>query len=659
MADSKKNALDRLTEYRDALKDAQFDGKLTENGQATLKAIEDGSLTSPLVGNLLQGASFNLSDEVMGWIRANMTPGLSVNNAIDIERAALQESSTESPVGSTVEQLIGAALPVALTRGRAGMPTVAGEILPNAAFGGAFAFGASEGSPQERSADTLTGAGIGGVVGPVIQAASKPISGVATNVARIVRGPKSLANQQARELVKEALENDATSVEEAVLYALNKNTTGKPYTLADLGPNSQALLDAVNVLPGSGKKTAQQFLKARDSGILTRLSTDLQEAFGNRAGFFSEFKALQNARSATGNKLYERAYRNNVRITSELQELFKRPSMQNALQRAMQLAQEEGVTLPKIRFAANGRILGPKGTTVKALPTRLLHYVKRGLDDEVFVGKAPSSGAGKDLVNATKGTRAQFLEILDKQNPSYRIARNYWAGKSAVMDAMQTGRDFLKADVDELADFVGTMSASQMEGFRLGAMQGILNEMERGAERTAVQRLVRSPQREKLLRLTFPQTAAGAKSADKFMNNLADEIVMRETSKGVLSGSQTAMRGEVVSSIKDAAATNPITGLTDLVSRAISQDFKTIATKQETQVASELARILVENNPGKLAAIQKDLTGKGIKQVVKKYAPSLLPKLTSMIVNPRTITAQVSTQATDLGVGQQISDIVP
>ena len=206
---------------------------------------------------------------------------------------------------------------------------------------------------------------------------------------------------------------------------------------------------------------------------------------------------------------------------------------------------------------------------------------------------------------------------------------------------------------------LATMSGSEMEGFRLGAMQGILNEMERGAERTAVQRLVRSPQREKLLRLTFPNTNAGAASADKFMNNLADEIVMRETSKGVLSGSQTAMRGEVVSTIKDAAKRNPVTGLTDLVSRAIGQDFKTIATDQETQVASEVARILVENNPGKLAAIQKDLSGQGIKQVVKKYAPSLLPKLTSMIVNPRTITAQVSTQATDLGVGQQISNMVP
>jgi len=411
-------------------------------------------------------------------------------------------------------------------------------------------------------------------------------------------------------------------------------------------------------LPGSGKKTAQQFLKARDSGILTRLSTDLQEAFGSRAGFFSEFKALQNARSATGNKLYERAYRNNVRITGNLQELFKRPSMQAALQRAMKIAEEEGVNLPKISFAANGRILGPKGTTVRALPTRLLHYVKRGLDDEVLVGKSPASGAGKDSVNAAKGTRAAFLEILDDQNPSYKIARNYWSGKSAVMDSIQTGRDFLKADVDELADLIGAMSGSEMEGFRLGAMQGILNEMERGAERTAVQRLVRSPQREKLLRLTFPQTAAGAKSADKFMNNLADEIVMRETSKGVLSGSQTAMRGEVVSSIKDAAATNPITGLTDLVSRAISQDFKTIATKQETQVASELARILVENNPGKLAAIQKDLTGKGIKQVVKKYAPSLLPRLTSMIVNPRTITSQTSTKATELGVSDQIPNMM-
>ena len=66
----------------------------------------------------------------------------------------------------------------------------------------------------------------------------------------------------------------------------------------------------------------------------------------------------------------------------------------------------------------------------------------------------------------------------------------------------------------------------------------------------------------------------------------------------------------------------------------------------------------MENNPGKLAAIQKDLTGKGIKQVVKKYAPSLLPRLTSMIVNPRTITSQTSTKATELGVSDQIPNMM-
>ena len=413
------------------------------------------------------------------------------------------------------------------------------------------------------------------------------------------------------------------------------------------------------MLPGSGKKQAQQFLAKRDKGILSRLTSDLQEAFGSKAGFFSEFKALQNARFTTGNKLYERAYRKNVRITKDLQNLFQRPSMQAALQRAMKIAAEEGVNLPKISFAPNGRILGPKGTTVRALPTRLLHYVKRGLDDEVFVGKSPTSGAGKDLVNAAKGTRTAFLEILDNENPSYKIARNYWSGKSAVMDAMQTGRDFLRADVDELADSLSLFSGSELEAFRLGAMQGILNEMEKGAQRTAVQRLVRSPQREKLLRLTFPSTDAGKIAADKFMNNLADEIVMRETSKGVLSGSQTAARTEVVRTIREAAEVNPVTGLTDLVNRAISRDFKTIATEQETQVASEIARMLVENNPAKLAAIQKDLTQQGIKEVVKKYAPSLAPRLASMIVNPRTISAQVGTQTSNLGVGQQISNLVP
>ena len=66
----------------------------------------------------------------------------------------------------------------------------------------------------------------------------------------------------------------------------NINASSKPYTLADIGPNTRAYLDAVSLIPSPAKQTAKKFLEQRDKGISARLTSDLQDAFGTTASFF-------------------------------------------------------------------------------------------------------------------------------------------------------------------------------------------------------------------------------------------------------------------------------------------------------------------------------------------------------------------------------------
>lgn len=627
---------EELNETLTALKEARADNSITENGLATLDALEKGSWTSPFVANLLQGVSGNYSDEILGYLRSAFT-GADKDITTALERNVVKKSIAESPASSMLTQF-GGSLP--LFRGRPSIGKATG-------FGALFGSGASEGDFKERAGDAVIGAGTSAASYPVFNLLLKPIETIGSGIKNIVAGPASLGRQQAKELIKEAIANDAKTIDEAFLYILNKNNTGKPFTLADIGTNTQSLLDVVNVLPGEGKGIASNFLKNRDKGLLNRLSTDLTKAFGRDANFFAEFKALQNARSQTGNKLYNLAYKRNIKINNNLETLFKRPSMEQALNKALVIAAEEDVSLPKITLK-NGKLVGPKGTRIKSLPTRFFHYVKRGLDDVVFT----AGEQGKDFRNTAKNTRIQFLDILDESNPAYKRARNYWSGKSSVMDAMNLGNTFLKANVNELADDVANMSRSELEAFRLGAMQNMLSEIEKGAERTAVQRLLRSPEREKLMRLTFPATADGKRAANTFITNLTDEIIMRDTSKGVLSGSQTAGRSEFASRIKDKAKRTPITGLTELVSRSISKDFLQLEQSQTSEVARELAKILTETNPNNLNNIKRDLANQGIKNVLKNYLPSLLPKLGNFIVNPTAL----STAAANI---ESRSDIVP
>ena len=639
--------LEDLNELKQILSTAQSENKLTTSGKAKLDAINSGPLASPTISNILSGISIGQSDEIGAWLRSNLGD-VDYDTAVQIERAGLEQSRTESPISSTLEQMIGSAVPLAVTKRP---QSFLGNIPQGAAIGGAYAFGDSKGNVQERLLDTAMGAASGAVVQPLVAGALRPIENLFEGTGKFLKGPARLGTQQARTLLKEAIENDAggeefANLNEAFLYVLNKNTTGKPYTISDLGPNSQALLDVVNLLPGQSKRVARNFLRKRDSGILTRLKGDLTDAFGQRADYFEEYKALETARKELGDKLYKRAYRKNVKIDSDLLEILKRPSMKAAFNNAFNIANEEGENIGKYKLTQNGLTLnGRKATNVS---TKFMHYMKRGLDDVVYNSKSPISGTGKDLLNASKGTRIAFLNVLDEQNPAYKLARNYWAEKSSVMDAMKQGREFLKTDSNELAEIISEMSGSELESFRLGSMQGILSEIESGAERTAMSRLLKSPERQKLLKLTFPQTDIGKAAASKFINNLETEVVMRETSKFTLGGSPTILRGEALRKVRDLSRRDPVSGLTDLIGKAIAKDFKTVADKQETAVANELARMLTETAPDKLNVIEKELTQKGIKQVLSKYAPGLLPNLTKMIVNPRTITGQVGTSSTDL-----------
>ena len=647
--------LKNINEQLAILKTLKQEGKLTADGEKALNTIESGPLTTGVVQSFLQGVTINTSDEIGAWMRSNGFFGSDTktdyDTALSVERAGLEKNQEESPISSTVSNIAGSAIPTSLLKKPGGF---IGNIGQGALIGGAYGYGGSESKTLKgQGVDTAEGAIGGAIIQPVANAVLSPISNIASSIGGYLRGPKRLGNEQAKTLLKEAIENDSggeefKNMEEAFLYVLNKNTTGKPYTLADLGPNSQALLDVVNLLPGQSKRVANNFLMKRDKGILTRITGDLQEAFGSKANYFAEYKALEVARKELGDKLYNRAYRKNIKVNSGLLDLLKRPSMQSAFQNAFKIANEEGENIGKYKLTAKGLTLnGKKATNIS---TRFMHYMKRGLDDVVYNSKSPISGTGKDLLNASKGTRIAFLDILDEQNPAYKMARNYWSGKASVFDAMKEGRGFLKTDSNELAEIIADMSKSELEGFRLGSMQGILSEIESGAERTAMSRLLKSPERQKLLKLTFPQTDAGKLAANKFIEKLQSEVVMRETSVSVTSGSQTILRGEMLNRIRESSKKNPIVGLTDLVTRSISKDFKTIADKQETAIALKVAESLIETNPNKLKLIEKELSKKGIKEVLKRFAPGLLPSLTKMLISPANIAAQSSNVTSQIGI---------
>ena len=672
---------DQITEFRDELKIAKEENRITPEGQKMLDQLDPKSWSTGGFGQFLQGLSLNFSDEAIGAFKSflspapaqiatqvgRMTPGEPAPSPRDVatamERIGLKEYSQEYPVRSIAANIAGGATPAIVTRGRAAPSGLPAQIGMAAAAGATAGLGESE--AELFSPESMKSAAIGGGIAlgvlPIAKVVGMGTGSVYRGVVKnIFDNPQRLGTDEARSLIKQALVSDVGGVDEAVKFVLERK--GKPYALADVGPNTRAYLDAANSIPGPGKKEAQQFLSERDKGMLSRLTSDLQVAFGSKAAFFDEFNALKKARSDLGGALYDRALKKDVPVTSELVTLMERPSVQDAYKRAVTLAQEQGVKLPDVAID-KGRLVTADGKPVTSINSTFLHFIKMGLDDVVFTGKSPTSGIGTTQLNAVKDTRTAFLNQLDAANPTYKNARRVWASDTAVMDAMEEGRTVFNKnpkDVDILLNDIKTMSRSEVEALRLGVMQNLLDRL--GGAQTAATvvgpsgnpalKIINDPKNMRILRETFPKDDAGNEAFSKFINNLKSEVEMKSTSKQVLQGSQTAERTQAIQDVRaggQAMREMPAMSVQGILMRALQRDYAQLGDSQTRAVADEMTRILTTTDPKKLQKISKELAGRSVYDVVSKDIPELLPALGRAVLGPYSIGSMSGNVAPNVG----------
>jgi hypothetical protein len=659
---------DQLIDLQNELLVAKDEGKITSDGLKLLDQIQGGQWQTGGFGQFLKGMTMNFSDEGIGALKSfissdpkniaqaikKINPQEPQPNPMDVgialERVGQSEYSQENPIRSAAYQVGGAMVPSLVTR-RPAPSSMLGQMGLAGLAGGTSGIGESEYElfSPETGKEALTGTGIAMASVPVAKGLGFVVGkGYRSAVSAMFDNPQRMGVDQSRAMIREALGSDVGGVDGAIKMILDKS--GKPYTLADIGPNTRAYLDAVNQLPGPGKQVAKTFLEDRDKGLLKRLTSDMQVAFGSKGAYFDEFNALKDARSSIGGKLYGAALPKPVEITSDFAELLQRPSMKQAYDRAVNLAQEQGVKLPKVQInPETGKLVTDKGLPVTSIDTTFMHYMKMGLDDLVYTGKSPTSGMGSTQLGAIKQTRGAFIDLLDTSNPSYKRARDYWANDTAVMDAMNEGRSIFSkkpADLDALLNDVLTMSKSEKNALRLGTMQSLLDRL--GGAQTAdtmvsavgnpAMDILKNPKNVRIIRSTFDSDETGKAAYNKFMSNLMSEVEMKTTSKVVLQGSQTAGRTEAIRAIKEGAQREmPAMSLPQFVTRALQRDFSNLTDQQLQATSNEIARVLTTSDPAKLQRIAKQLAGSDIRTVLRKEAPELLPILGRALLGPYSI----------------------
>ncbi|SER18907.1 hypothetical protein SAMN04244573_03056 [Azotobacter beijerinckii] len=591
------------------------------------------------------------------------------------ERALNQVAREQHPVVSGAGGAVGGLLPALATGGTSALPSAGGALtraasqlpkptvaqsvaegaLQGAAYGGLYGAGSAEGNPLERMPGAADGALIGGAVGGAVPA----VVGGAKGAYSAATSPERSALHQ----VDRAIQRDGMTGQQFAQKAedLQQRYPGSAMPADAGGENVQGLLERVAQTPGAGRTQVIPALTERQQGQGQRLGDTLEDVtFGTaqpgavssstgmapsvgpplswtrnerdtvrnaadgigkasgseRRHSFRAIEETMKQRAREAGPLYEQAYREPVPWTKELEDLFKRPIMQEAYKGAERRAANEGRD-----FYGKFIDLKDDGTfTVASVPsTGDLDFVKKYLDSKV--GTLEKSG-DLDEARVIKGIRTKLIGLMDDASPTYRQARASWAGHSQYIEAINKGKTIMNGNVsaEELADELSKMNPSELEAYRIGAVSSIINNMrEKKARLPDLLRDLRSPAMRAKVDAMLPDDAARQRWDDTIN---FEEGVLTSTRRS-LGNSATARRMAEMDGAEgifgdlavSAFTGTPVGGLFAQVVRRAGKNVRdTLGSKSDAAIADVLTK------QGGLDALRG---------AVRQQAPSVGPMATT------------------------------
>jgi hypothetical protein len=500
----------------------------------------------------LQGLTFGFSDEIQARAMEAAGQGTYEQNLASIQ-AAKKSYEQEFPYRALGAEVLGS-IPTMFVGGAGAVRGLqaAQRVLPSisvprqvGAAGGAAVSGATTGAltgagtaqPGGRIEGAQSGAQTGAALGAAGQQAARIIPQVpgirqAIEFGREKVGLPTDFARRADVKLLQSLQRDGVNLDEAMRrISVIKQGGYKPETIIELGgENTRRLADLVAQYPGASQ-AARELIETRSAGAPGRIITDFREAFRVNADAFDLSEQLIQQRNAASRPLYEQAYREGGVVSDKrFDSYFKLTPFKDAYKTARELAEFDGIDLPE-KIEDLAKLGGPD--------LRTLDYIKRGLDDVLYVKKGPTGGTGKQILGRLEEKRREFVNLIDEVGPdSYKAARRAFAGPTEVRNAIDTGKDFAKLDPRELKKQFDSLSDAEQEGFKIGVFDAIRTNIDKGADGVDVLRRVwKSTEKQSQIRALL-----GDDAFNDLSSRLVREKVIRETDVRMLSGSQTQPR---------------------------------------------------------------------------------------------------------------------
>lgn len=522
----------------------------TDSQPAVDKAVEspammqgrqaDLSMPSKMGLAAAQGLTFNFAPKIAGVGAAGLdilqrgtesNPTEAYANTRDYVKGVNEQFRETNPKTAFASEMVGG-LPLLLTPlGMTSKAAQTAEALSAAqkmamaakmagTQGTISAVGASDinpvTNPTEYAQDIAKKAAIASASGGVLSGMGQGVYNVGSNVAQryIPESAKEAARiKLAQALQRGSSEEGANSVLSRVQREMGLNPNASVAQAG--GPSALGQLDVLASMPGQAKTLVERRIREQQMFRPERLVNAADEALGTQGkGFTATLEALDAVKKATSAPLYKQLENVSVKIDPDLQSLIQAStSAHGKAELLTQLNRQLPLDISKLKAGDD-------------VPLKVLDVVKQSLYDmgesaRGEFGKATNTSRAYDDLRVALTKKLEALSPADKNGSIYRQALDAYAGPSQLSNAVVKGRTAMKQDDIALSDLMGNMSPSEIEAFRIGALQSLKDKVGTEAGQTSLLKMWKEPSTSNRLKEIFGD------SYQKFSQEVAKEARLK------------------------------------------------------------------------------------------------------------------------------------
>jgi len=327
----------------------------------------------------------------------------------------------------------------AIRAGITALPRMGGTIgnligagVGNAVNGALMATGAPINPNQPAGPQDVQHLGMGAALGVALPAAFGAAKGTATGIYNAVRpmlNPADYVGEQFANQIGDQAANIANNIRNAP-----EIVPGSMPTTAQVGQNP--ILVATEKAQANNSpdfKIALATREAQNNGARWNALNDVAQSP-------LDLTNAEAARDTAVQTLYNTAKQQDYPVDAPLTTIMNRPSMQAAMSRAQQLADEKGAG-PIMQTVRVPNSMGGSPGTSTTLTGTGAHYVKLAFDD--MLNPQSQSGFVGNSQGALKDTRSAFMAWLESKSPEYQQARQTYMSMSPPINTMEAGQQMV------------------------------------------------------------------------------------------------------------------------------------------------------------------------------------------------------------------------